>query len=231
MGKLYDQLAEDVRLEEGLNACMNCGMCTAICPAAEFYEYDPRRIADMVQKKDDAIIEDLLKSETIWYCGQCMSCKTRCPRGNAPGFIIQALRKLSIKMGYFTCSEKGRQQFALKRTIGENILKHGYCVSPKLVTPWMHPEQGPMWEWYYSNVEGVMARLGGNYQQDGAGTMRKIRQEDLDELKSIFDTTGGTEMYEAIERFSEQKAKEMGVDFENGDYFNLVYHTNSQNED
>ena len=53
MGKLYDILLKDVRFEEGLNACMNCGVCTAICPAAEFYDYDPRKVVDIVQKKDD----------------------------------------------------------------------------------------------------------------------------------------------------------------------------------
>ena len=44
MGKLYDTLMKDYRLREGLNACINCGTCTAVCPAAEFYRYDPRRI-------------------------------------------------------------------------------------------------------------------------------------------------------------------------------------------
>ncbi|HPW66940.1 MAG TPA: hypothetical protein PLS84_07625, partial [Salinivirgaceae bacterium] len=69
MGKLFDKLFEDVRFEEGLRACMNCGVCTAICPAAEFYDYDPRRIVSIVQTSDDETIIDLLKSETIWYCG------------------------------------------------------------------------------------------------------------------------------------------------------------------
>lgn len=80
MGKLYDKLTQDYRVKEGLKACINCGTCTAICPAAEFYQYDPRQIVDIVQSKDDAEIEKLLKSETIWYCGECMSCITRCPR-------------------------------------------------------------------------------------------------------------------------------------------------------
>ena len=92
MALLYDRIAQDVRFVEGLKACLNCGTCTAICPAAEFYNYDPRIIADTVQSKDDNLIEALLRSETIWYCGECMSCKTRCPRGNTPGLIIIALR-------------------------------------------------------------------------------------------------------------------------------------------
>lgn len=50
MGNLTDQLNKDIRFIEGLKACMNCGVCTAICPAAEFYQYDPRIICDTVQK-------------------------------------------------------------------------------------------------------------------------------------------------------------------------------------
>ena len=85
MEDLYSMLMQDVRFEEGLNACMNCGVCTGICPAAEYYNYDPRRVVDQVQTRNNDVIMELLKSETIWYCGQCMSCKTRCPRGNTPG--------------------------------------------------------------------------------------------------------------------------------------------------
>ena len=105
MGKLYDELAKDYRIKEGLKTCINCGTCTAICPAAEFYKYDPRKIVDIVQSKDDAEIEKLLKSDVIWYCGECMSCVTRCPRKNAPGLVLMALRNLSAKFGYFVCSE------------------------------------------------------------------------------------------------------------------------------
>ncbi|MBP5611512.1 MAG: 4Fe-4S dicluster domain-containing protein, partial [Bacteroidales bacterium] len=131
MGKLYDMLREDIRYEEALNACINCGTCTALCPAAEFYDYDPRQIVDLVQKHDEQALEELLKSNRIWYCGECMSCVTRCPRNNAPGMLIQALRTLSQRTGMFTASEKGRQQLALTRAIGESILKHGYCVYPR----------------------------------------------------------------------------------------------------
>ncbi|NVO10653.1 MAG: hypothetical protein HXX16_11870 [Bacteroidales bacterium] len=41
MGKLFDRLNNDVRFVEGLSACINCGTCTAICPAAEVYDYHP----------------------------------------------------------------------------------------------------------------------------------------------------------------------------------------------
>ncbi len=229
MGKLFEKLAEDVRFVEGLKACLNCGTCTAICPAAEFYNYQPRKIVDILQTHDDEQIEALLKSETIWYCGECMSCVTRCPRGNAPGLLITVLRSVSQELGYFTESEKGRQQLALKRTIGEWILKYGYCLYPSQILPEMHPEQGPIWEWEHEHITEVMERLGANYQKTGPGILRKIPQEDLDEIRRIFDETGGTQRFRQIEEFSAIKAKEMGLslnDALDNDYIKHIYTTN-----
>jgi len=224
-------LLEDIRFEEGFNSCMNCGVCTAICPTAEFYNYDPRKIVDEVQSKDDDKITELLKSETIWYCGECMSCKTRCPRGNAPGFIVMALRSLSQKMGFFTESEKGRQQLAIKRTVGENILKYGYCAATYAVNPEMHPEQGPIWEYILKNTDDVFERLGGQINGIGTGPLRKIPQEALNELKKIFDVTGGTEFFNLIEEHSRKKASDLGLQLNSkgidNDYFVEVYTANN----
>jgi heterodisulfide reductase subunit C len=232
MTKLYDLLSQDVRFREGLAACMNCGVCTAICPAAEFYDYDPRQICNLVQSRDEEKIEALLKSDTIWYCGQCMSCKTRCPRGNVPALVISVLRKLSQELGYFTESEKGRQQFALKRVIGENIVNIGYCVRVDKINPDLHPEQGPIWQWYYKNAEEIVDRLGGNYLKDGPGAMRKIAPRNLDEIKKIFEVTGGADLFENIEKYSKQKAENLDINFndegEDG-YFFRVYTDNSNN--
>jgi len=85
---LVELLKKDVRFQEGLNTCINCGTCTAICPAARFYNYDPRIIVDTVQSCDEVDILALLESDTIWYCGECLSCKTRCPRNNTPGYSL-----------------------------------------------------------------------------------------------------------------------------------------------
>lgn len=207
---LYKRLAEDVRFTEGLNACMNCGICTAICPAAEFYEYDPRSIITTVQSGDEAEIQALIESDTIWYCGQCMSCKTRCPRGNCPGSIISVLRKVSQETGAFTKSKKGRQQYLIKNTVGSNILKYGYCIHPTSVVPEKHPEQGPVWKWVYENKEEVYLALGANLDGEGPGTLRKISEKTLDELYQIFKHTGGIDLFENIENHSRKKAEKLG---------------------
>jgi len=226
----HEMLMQDIRFEEGLNACMNCGVCTAICPAAEFYNYDPRQIVDIVQTGDNDEIEKLMKSDAIWYCGECMSCKTRCPRGNAPGLVIMALRGLSQDLGFFVESEKGRQQLALKRTVGQWILDHGYCLYLEGVGTTMHPEQGPVWDWIQANWKDLFKRLGANYQGEGPGILRKIPEEAMDEIRRIFDVTGGTARFEKIEEASKEKAREMNLTLGDGidnEYFRHIYKTNN----
>ncbi len=230
MGKYFDMLMEDVRLREGLKACMNCGVCTGVCPSAEFYDYDPRKIVNTIQGRDDAEIEALMKSDTLWYCGECMSCRPRCPRGNTPGYIIQALRTLSQKLGFFVESEKGRQQIAIKRVIGHHILQRGYCISPRLVNPALHPEQGPVWEWIVANDTDLYSRFSPNYMAAGAGAGRAIDDETIGEINRIFEVSGGKEFFEKIEQASDRKAREMGFsDGATDEYMMSTYTANSNN--
>jgi heterodisulfide reductase subunit C len=230
MHSYYELLKKDVRFEEGLNACINCGTCTAICAASEFYNYDPRIIVDTVQSKKNDAIEELLKSDSIWYCGECMSCKTRCPRENVPGLIIMALRSLSQDLGFFVESEKGRQQLFVKRVIGGWILNYGYCLYLEGIGTNMYAEQGPVWDWKQKNWSDVMERLGANYKGDGPGILRKIPQDALDEIKKIFQETGAITRFEKIEECSKKKAEEMNLEFGDGldnEYFQHIYSHNN----
>jgi heterodisulfide reductase subunit C1 len=230
MENYHKLLMLDIRFEEGLKACMNCGVCTAICPAAEFYNYDPRKIIDIVQSGDNNEIEKLLKSETIWYCGECMSCKTRCPRGNAPGLVIMALRGLSQDLGLFIESEKGRQQLALKRTVGKWILDHGYCLYLEGVGTGLHPELGPVWDWIQDNWKELFKRMGANYQGNGPGILRKIPEEAMNEIREIFRITGGMARFEKIEHYSKRKAEELNLTLDEGidnEYFRHIYTANN----
>jgi len=223
MGNITTLLLQDIRFKEALNACMNCGVCTAICPSAEFYNYDPRKICDIVQRNEDVEIEKLLRSETIWYCGECMSCATRCPRGNTPGLIIMALRKIAQQLGYFVNSEKGRQQLILKKVIGGAIIERGYCVHPDIVLPELHPEQGPIWKWYRDNIKDIAPKLGANYNGEGAGALRHIADKNLDEIREIFEATGAFDFQNNLDWFSNEKR---GATPEE-DYLNDIYTVNN----
>lgn len=228
--ELYKELSKDIRFIEGLNACINCGTCTAICPAAAVSDYDPRMVVDTIQQRDEKELELLLKSDTIWLCGECLSCKTRCPRSNTPGYIIQALRALSIETGFFAESSQGQKQLAIKRTVGDHILKYGYCVYVDEVNTEMYPEQGPVWDWIKKNKELVLERLGTSYQKEQSGSLRKTSKESLNDLKRIFEETGATKRFQIIEDYSARVANSLDLDFktDRDSYFYYQYNENQQ---
>ncbi len=194
-----DEIYADPRIRENMNACINCGVCTALCPAADYYDYEPRYVERIILMRNADALEELMSSDYIWYCGQCMSCKARCPRQNAPGTVISALRYWSQKLGLFIRSPKGRQQLIIKQNIGKNIYELGYCVHPSRLTMEAHPEQGPVWHWILNNLEKVHALVDGNIDKNGPGPMRKIPEESLQEIRSILEGTGAIDLWNQIE--------------------------------
>lgn len=204
---INQQILADPRYEEACRSCMNCGVCTAICPASGYYNYDPRVIMTLVKEADEGTLTEMLSSDLIWYCGQCMSCKPRCPRGNVPGALIQILRAVSIRTGLFVNSTLGRQQLAIKRAIGHNILETGYCIHPTRVDPVTHPEQGPVWAWMSGNANQVYGRFDQGYDKAGPGLLRRISTQALDELDRIFEVSGCKDLWNTIETESEKHNK------------------------
>ena len=99
-----------------------------------------------------------------------------------------------------------------------------------MVSPQMHPEQGPVWDWISMNTPEIMKKMGSNYKQDGVGGMRAISPEVLEELNSIFEVTGCNSMFDNIEKHSRRKASELGleisVDGIGNEYFMSVFTEN-----
>ena len=85
----------------------------------------------------------------------------------------------------------------------------------------LHPEAGKVWEWQEQHLEDIYERMGANLDGDGTGALRRIPQHDLDELQRIFDITGATERIDTINKYSMQKAQEMGLTEE--EYFMKVF--------
>ncbi|MEG2282995.1 MAG: hypothetical protein RSB93_07170, partial [Rikenellaceae bacterium] len=144
-----------------------------------------------------------------------------------PGYIIQALRTLSQNLGFFVCSEKGRQQLAIKRTVGENIATVGYCITPRRVDPALHLEQGPVWKWVYENDQKVFDRLSENYNKKGAGNFRVLDDDVLKDIENIFEVTGGKAFFDNIEKCSDEYARKEGFNGADDEYFKMVCTANN----
>ena len=42
--EIFRDIQSDLRYDHELNGCLNCGICTATCPAAHYYDFSPRAL-------------------------------------------------------------------------------------------------------------------------------------------------------------------------------------------
>ena len=76
----------DVNVE----ACFNCGTCTAVCPLASDESPFPRNNVRLVQL---GLTDHLRQSLDPWLCYYCGDCSETCPRGAEPAESQMALRR------------------------------------------------------------------------------------------------------------------------------------------
>lgn len=84
---------------ESIHSCIQCGVCTGSCPTANQWDYPPRRVIAMVRA---GLREELLSSNSMWFCASCYTCTVRCPRDIKPADIMHALEVISIRSGLST---------------------------------------------------------------------------------------------------------------------------------
>jgi len=88
-----DRLGADGRL---VHRCIQCGTCTASCPASAAMDISPRQMWRMVQL---GLVDEVLHSKTMWLCSLCYQCQVRCPRGIPLTETITHLKQTAMKQG------------------------------------------------------------------------------------------------------------------------------------
>jgi len=73
-----------------LNACAECGSCTASCPTANRMTVVPHRLGRLIRL---GLKWEALESESYWQCTSCAACSLHCPRGIDILRIIVALKR------------------------------------------------------------------------------------------------------------------------------------------
>jgi heterodisulfide reductase subunit C len=81
---------------EKIRHCIQCGTCSASCPMITRMNHSPRKLFAMAKA---GMRNEVLSSNTIWYCVSCYSCHVRCPRGIKLTDIMYLLKRLSINYG------------------------------------------------------------------------------------------------------------------------------------
>ncbi len=73
-----------------LNACYNCGNCTAVCTLSDEENSFPRK---MIRYSVLGLKDEIEVSLDPWLCYYCGECSTTCPREADPGELMMSLRR------------------------------------------------------------------------------------------------------------------------------------------
>lgn len=77
----------------GLEKCINCGNCTAICSLSKDSDRFPRHMIRMAQL---GMKDELLGSQELWLCYNCGDCSETCPQGAEPANFMAAARCYAV---------------------------------------------------------------------------------------------------------------------------------------
>jgi heterodisulfide reductase subunit C len=81
-----------------LEQCIQCGTCGGSCPSGDDMEHSPRAIFAMIAA---GMRNEVLRSNTFWYCVSCYYCTVRCPQEVHITDLMYTLKRMSIKAGNY----------------------------------------------------------------------------------------------------------------------------------
>ncbi len=92
MNRINPEFSKDLKKfgSVDINACYNCGNCTAICPLSDGDNSFPRKMLRASVLGLENKIENSLDPWLCYYCGECSE---TCPREANPGELMMTLRR------------------------------------------------------------------------------------------------------------------------------------------
>ena len=94
LNKVLAQTPGDARLE----MCIQCGTCGGSCPSGADMEHTPRNLFAMISA---GMKDEVLTSNTPWYCVSCYYCMVRCPQEIHITDIMYSLKRMAIQAGNY----------------------------------------------------------------------------------------------------------------------------------
>ena len=191
--EIFADIQADFRYDHELNGCLNCGICTATCPAAHYYDFSPREIVQLLWTENLDGIYDAMQ-EKIWACAQCYTCAARCPFGNSPGGLIMLMREAAIKHGM----ESAKNVLRPFSRVMLKLISTGNQLAPDMITADHFPDWGPN----ISKVEAPLKVLRQAIPMPTLNTTKTAWEVNLKtsvELYTIWEATGVLDQLETID--------------------------------
>ncbi|MBZ0314887.1 MAG: 4Fe-4S dicluster domain-containing protein [Anaerolineae bacterium] len=93
-GSFLQEVIEATPGDSRLGMCIQCGTCGGSCPSAGDMNHTPRQIFAMIRAD---LREEVLRSNTPWYCVSCYFCTVRCPQEVHITDVMYTLKSMAIR--------------------------------------------------------------------------------------------------------------------------------------
>lgn len=94
----FDEVVAKTPGDPNLEKCIQCGTCGGSCPSGDDMEHTPRAIFAMISA---GMRDEVLRSNTQWYCVSCYYCVVRCPQEVHITDLMYTLKRMAIKEGQY----------------------------------------------------------------------------------------------------------------------------------
>jgi len=94
--QFMQEVIEETPGGEKIFDCLQCGTCGGSCPNGADMQYTPRSIIALINADRR---DDVLASNTMWFCVSCYFCTSRCPQGIPVTEIMYSLKRIAIRDG------------------------------------------------------------------------------------------------------------------------------------
>lgn len=106
----FDRVVASTPGNPRLEYCIQCGTCGGSCPSGPDMDHTPRALFAMINA---GMVDQVLQSNTPWFCVSCYYCMVRCPQEVHITDIMYTLKRMSIKEGHYRESTgKGAKDFS-----------------------------------------------------------------------------------------------------------------------
>lgn len=89
-----DRVMQNTPGDPRLEMCIQCGTCGGSCPSGLDMDHTPRQIFALIRADME---DEVLSSNTPWYCVSCYYCTVRCPQEIHITDIMYTLKSMAIR--------------------------------------------------------------------------------------------------------------------------------------